>query len=141
MSTKRDVAALYDALAEQAFEMSDEEILQECQEEGQSPKEMSNSLRLRLSKTLKEHQQEALNVARATRAREIEEMERVSHSLPTDPGVLRSLFDSVVRGPGVAEMLTVQARELKSMTDDDIRAALMDLAYLGVDVPDGSGQP
>lgn len=136
MSTKRDIAALYDALAEHTFEMSDEEILEECREEGQSLKEMSDSLRSRLSRTLKEHQQEALNVARAVRAQEIEQMERLSHSLPTDPGLLRALFDSVVRRPGVSEMLTVQARELKSMTDDDIKAVLMDLAHLGVDIPD-----
>lgn len=67
MSTSEErLAALFETLAESVEAMTDEEIIEECIENGEDPHEVAERMRAVLRDALAKHEAEALDEARDT---------------------------------------------------------------------------
>ena len=111
---------------------SDEEILEDLRQEGIDPEAEAARLRTMMLDTVKAFQQRRLIVAREGYRRRVEQLEKRKYPIPESAQERRSLFSFVLQQPQCARLVTAQYRELKDLTDDDIKTYLEDLAELGI---------
>ena len=124
--------AMFDALGESICNESDEEILEDLRQEGIDPEAEAARLRTMMLDTVKAFQQRRLIVAREGYRRRVEQLEKRKYPIPESAQERRSLFSFVLQQPQCARLVTAQYRELKDLTDDDIKTYLEDLAELGI---------
>ena len=124
--------AMFDALGESICNESDEEILEDLRQEGIDPEAEAARLRTMMLDTVKAFQQRRLIVAREGYRRRVEQLEKRKYPIPESAQERRSLFSFVLQQPQRARLVTAQYRELKDLTDDDIKTYLEDLAELGI---------
>ena len=137
MSDQTKMRAFFDALADSVEALSDEEVLAECREEGSSAADIATRTRAGLRDTIRTFRQRRLVDARRERERSITRMDATEHRLPADPERCRELLAAMMVRPEAQGMLTAHGREFAELTDVDVREALLELMYLGVDVHSG----
>lgn len=125
-------SALADVLADSILQESDEDILKELRASGIDPDTEAARLKALMLARVKAFQQRQLFAAREGYEKHIEQLERKTYSIPKTAPKRCELFNSLVREPQYAELLTAAARNLKALTDEDIETYLEDLAELGI---------
>ncbi len=132
MSKRKEVRALYEALAENVLASTDQELIEEVRDNGDDPGALAESTRTLLLNTVKTFQQRPLAKARDERARAIQKIDSLRPVLPTDPQLKRAMLIGVLKAQPTAQgVLTAQWREFDEMTDDDVETALLELVHLG----------
>jgi len=124
--------ALIEALGDSVFEADDAEIIEELRESGVDPDKEAARLRGMMLGTVNAFRQQALKTARAAYDQRVEQMSVKTYSIPATPQERRTLFALVAQQPQYAQFVTAQYRDLKDLTDDDIKTCLEDLDELGI---------
>ena len=124
--------ALINALGDSVLEETDDEILEELHMEGIDIRAESARMKAMMLGTIKAFRQRALQTARASYERQIQQMEKRQYSIPKTPSERRKLFTFFASQPQFAAFVTAQYRNLEDLTDNDIETYLEDLAELGV---------
>lgn len=136
MSTERDdttrLATLLDALTESVWELSEKEVDAELLAEGEKPDDIVRHVDELFFSALAVHRRERLKAARQAYSVEERNAETGRVAFPDDPIERRQLLDAVIaRQPGLRGGLTMQHRDLETLTDEDVASALRDLSRLG----------
>jgi hypothetical protein len=114
-------------------QLTDEELLAEVREEGQSPEEVAKQTRMLLQSTVKKFKQRALVSAKEQHQLQEARYAGVRFQLPTNPAERRQLLDAVIaRHQQAGRMLTAQHRDFTEMTDDDVESWLQQFGALGL---------
>lgn len=126
----REFARIMDALAESIDELSGRELLEETIAEGEDPDTMAQETRTILLGAVQAVRKQRLTEARDGYERKVQELATSTHSLPATAAEQLSLLKGVfARQP---ELVTMQFRDLDSVTPEDIESMLRQLAKLGV---------
>lgn len=136
MSDDTKMYALFEALADSVDALSEEEILAECMEDGQSPADVATRTRSVLLNAVKAFKQRSLLEARRDWKRSAERMKTARHQLPADPQTLRNLLAAMMTQPQAQGMLTAHGREFSELSDEDAKETILELMHLGVVPPD-----
>lgn len=130
----KELAAVWDALAETVAESSDQEILAQAREEGSDVRATANDVRIILKRAVMAHQQAKLREAEESYKKRIVEIYQTQQTLPETPEDRRGLLSAIfTKLPEMGSaILTAQHRDFGSLTDADITSCLKQLAYLGV---------
>ena len=129
------MGAFFEALADHVDALSDEELVAECVEEGRSPVDVAKETRAVVQRAVKTFKQRSLMEARRERELSIERMAVTESRLPRGPRLRRDLLAAMMAQPGAQGLLTAHGREFAEFTDEDVKEAILELMYLGVDVP------
>ena len=132
MSDETKMSALFEALADNVDALSDEEVIAECLEDGQSPGDVATRTRSVLQNAVKAFKQRPLLEARRERERSIEQMKAARYQLPAGPQLRRDLLAAMMAQPQAQGMLTAHGREFTELTDEDVKEAILELMHLGV---------
>jgi hypothetical protein len=124
--------ALADALGESILQERDEEALEELRMSGINPDAEAIRVKTLILARVKAYQQRRLRAAREGYDQQIEKLEQKTYLIPKTPGERRDLFSLILRRPQYAGYVTAQFRDLESLTDNDIKSQLEDLAELGI---------
>lgn len=122
------------SLAESVLLASDEQIFQEVKQAGQDPSMSANRVRSLLRQAVKSHRQKPLQDALLEYHRQVGLFQKQTYQLPESAQAKRELLASVFqRFPQMQNtFLTIQHREFKAMSDEDIESCLKQLNLLGV---------
>lgn len=123
------------ALAEQAVNATDEEISQDFAAEGDNPRDCANRVQSVLLGSVQRFKRNRLHAAMERHKQNTRAFQTTVESLPASPAARRALLDSVLsRAPDVTNMvaITVQHRDFKSLSDEDIETVLRQLHHLGL---------
>jgi hypothetical protein len=132
MSDEQKLMRLFDALADSVEEMTDEEILAEARETG-DPKVQAARVADIVEKSVRAHSERRRLEARRQYEAAIEAMSRRGYTLPPTAEERRTLLVAAVTGnPGIRSAVTLQHRELKTLTDEDVAGYLKKLIELGL---------
>ncbi len=133
MTTNKKEDAVFDALAQAAAELSDEEVAAEYREEGEELSAVASRVRGLLSAAVVQHQSRERHRLRRDRASRLNDLGAFRSRLPVAPEKRRQwLHVALQRHPASAAEVTAQFRNLNEMTDDDVESALVQLAFLGL---------
>jgi hypothetical protein len=124
--------SLMDALGDSILQETDEEIIEDLRQAGIDPEAEAGRLKTMMLNTVKEFQKRHLRAAREGYTRQMERLEKKTYSIPDDANERRQLFSFFVKQPQYAEFVTTHYRDLESLTDNDIKTYLEDLAELGI---------
>ena len=135
------LARIIDGLGEQIRTASDEELLEAAREERRDVGETSARVKGILKHALRSHQQVQLIAAREGYRRDTAAMAARSFELPETNEERRKLFmAAITQLPQLQPAFTMQNREFKDFSDDDIEVQLRKMALLdllsGVKVPE-----
>lgn len=133
MSDEKRICALFDALADNLENLSDEEVLAEVLEEGRDPDDVAKETRLLLQNTVKKFKQRALLAAKEQHQRNEAHLAAMRFELPTSSTERRQLLSAVIaRHQQAGRMLMAQHRDFKEMTDEDVESWLQQFGALGL---------
>lgn len=133
MSDEKKMRLFFEALADNVEKLTDEELLAEVREEGQSPEDVAKQTRMLLQSTVKKFKQRALVSAKQQHQRQEARYADERFQLPTNPAERRQLLDAVIaRHQQAGRMLTAQHRDFTEMTDDDVESWLQQFGALGL---------
>ena len=130
--TKNDdrIRNLYDALAESVVEASENEVLDECRESGETPDKVAAHMRQILQRAWNDHQQRP---ARETYLRAASLAHKVRADLPDTAEERRTLFMRVLsQHSEVVGTLLENVRDIEKVTDRDVQRCLEQLDDLGL---------
>ena len=131
MSKEKEIQALYDALAETLLSATDDEILEECRRDGETPDQVARGTRALLLSGLKDFQQRSLNEAKASYQRMSKQLRTTAYRLPQTTEERRQLLMAVIGKQSRSE-LVAEFRDFDEMTDDDVESWLEKFAHLGI---------
>lgn len=131
---EKELAAVWDALAETVAESSDQEILAQAREEGIDVHTTANRVRDILRHVVKARQQVKLREAQERYRKRILEIYQAQQALPQRSQDRRALLSAIfAKIPEMRSvLLTTQHREFEGLTDADVASCLKQLAYLGI---------
>lgn len=131
---RRKLASLADALLEDIFATSDEDILKEVTESGGDPSEISNQMRARFEDTILQARKERMKAARAGR-------KAAQGGAETTTTVDIAFARQALRRAFQQDGLSMAARnETESeLTDEEALRKYNDLVRLGVIKPENEG--
>ncbi len=134
--------AIMNALAEDAANLSEEEVAAEVRAEGRDPTGVAERTRTILRKACTNHRQRPLRAAAEEYRRRVKEMRNRRYTLPESPEERRRLLELVMlRRPAMkSAFLTAQYRDFECLPDDDVESILQQLQELGV-LDDLTGDP
>ncbi|OOY04591.1 hypothetical protein [Thioclava sp. F28-4] len=133
---RRKLASLADALLDDLFATSDEDILKEVTEAGGDPSAISDQMRARFEETLLQARKERMKAARAGR--------RATQGVAESTNVVDiSIARQALRHAFQQDGLSMAARnETESdLTDEEVLRKYDDLIRLGVIDPENGGDP
>lgn len=148
MNRKRDpdehLEALYDELIEGALSADEATLDAMLRAEGRDPTEVVAGLRVAFDTTSRNVRTRRLREAKAQHGRSVSRLREHQQALPASPEARRGLLDRTLRRSAEArEALTLQHRDFRQMTDEDVTGLLAQLAALGAlppdEDPEGSG--
>lgn len=133
MNKETQMHALLEALEENLEGLSDEELLANVREEGESPLAVAKETRALINDTVKKFRQRGLVAAKEQHRLRVANLANLTVELPRSASERRSLFDAVVaRQQAAGRMLTMQHREFAELTDADIETWLTQFGALGL---------
>lgn len=126
---------LIDAVTETLLSASDEEVLDDIREEGHDPAQVAQEAKSVYLAALQLRNRERLRAARQnlekTRGKVAKQSSRAV--LPEDPEEQRLLLARLLGRPDLPREVTMAFRERSaSLSDDEVRSILQDLAELGL---------
>lgn len=129
---------LLDALAESAAQQSDAEARAEAREAGEDPGTVASEMRALAHEAVKSARQQKLKAARASYELMAAGFEVEATTLPPDPADRRRLLQETLRRRPELRV-TLAARDLERVPDEDVESLLRQLAALGAlaDLTDG----
>lgn len=131
---------LMNELAEGILEMSDEEIIADARESRVNPDEAARRVAELVQRAVEVRGQRKREEARREYEATVAAMQTRTYRLPDDPQERRALLDAVVRRyPRVRSAVTLQHRDLTSLSDTDVGSQLRRLQELGF--LDADGKP
>jgi hypothetical protein len=131
MSDEQKLKRLFDAIADSVEEMTDEEILAEARDMG-DPKAQVARVADIVETSVRAHSERRRLEARRQYEAAIDAMSRRRYTLPPTAGERRTLLLAAVTGnPGIRSAVTLQHRELKTLSDEDVAGYLKKLIELG----------
>lgn len=125
---------LMNTMAESVLEMTDRQAFLEVQESGREPAAVAGRVRNLLRETVRIHRQQPLFAAMEEYHRQAAAYQKKKReALPVSPAANRELLAAVFqRFPQMQNnFLTVQHREFKSLSDEDVASFLSQLELLG----------
>jgi hypothetical protein len=135
MSDEKKIRAFFEALADNVESLSDEELLGEVWEEGQSPSDMAKRTRLLLQDTVQTFKERSV----ATKEGSPQQAKRADASsvqLPTSAAERRQLLNALIaKNQQAAQLLVARRRLFEELTDDDVESWLEQLGSLGLISP------
>lgn len=124
-----ELCKIMDAISEPVLEMTDEEIIAETVENGESPEKLAHQVKDLLLGSVKNYKQRHLHVAQREYEQEIARMAKRESRIPSSITEQRQLLSHLfARKP---HLLTFQNREFQSLTDRDVTSLLTDFEELG----------
>jgi hypothetical protein len=127
------IRALYDALAESVLGISEEDIVDEYLDAGESPDEVAERMRGVFRRTWKEFKQRPLKAARQNYIRAASSIQKAKPRLPNTAEERRKLLMGLLsRRPQPEQALTAQFRKFSEMADEDVESWLEQFADLGL---------
>jgi len=128
-SYEEELGYVCDAMADAVSRLTDEEILEEARADGIDAHAVAEELRARAKAISESVRLRPLRAAKAKHEQNASRLKSLSWQLPEEVAKRRSLLeDTLHRHP---ELLTLAARELKDLPDDDVASMLRHLAALG----------
>lgn len=126
---EQELANLMNGLAESVFEISDEEVRTEINDEGDSTDHIRNVLR----QAVKSCRQKPLVEAQQRYDERVAAMHKKSFSLPETVREMREMLNSILTSrPSLGSaLLTAQNRDFKDLPDEDVPGYLRQLLELG----------
>jgi hypothetical protein len=127
---EQELASLMDNLAESVFEMSDDDVRAEMNENGDS----TDGVRGILRQAIKDCQQRNLIEAQQRYDERIAALSRKKFSLPESIQEMREMLNSILTSnPAVGSaLLTAQHRDFSDLPDEEVPGYLKQLFELGV---------
>lgn len=123
---------IFNALAEDLANVSDEELIAEARAAGRDPARSAGELRDLLLGTVKHIKDERWRAAERAYLASVERLTAPRFGLPKTSAEQRLLLESaLVRRPDVREM-TIQHRDFTELSDEDVASLLRQLQHLGV---------
>jgi len=133
MSKRDELRALQKGLAESVLSTPDEQLLEEVKEEGLDPTVVAEETRALLMNTVKRFKQRALVAAKEDHRQKAAQLATQRFRLPEGADEKRQMLDVVVaQHQQVGKMLTMQYRNFKDITDDDVESLLQQFGVLGL---------
>jgi FMN phosphatase YigB (HAD superfamily) len=131
---------LMNELADGVLEMSDEEILAQVREARENPDAAARRVAEIVQRAITTRGQRKREEARREYEAVIAAMQTRTYRLPDDPQERRALLELVVRrNPRVRSAVTLQHRDLTSLSDADVESQLRKLQEVGF--LDANGKP
>lgn len=123
-----ELSNVMNALADSVLEMSDEEIEQELQEEGDD----SEDIRQILLNGIKRCRQKNLREAQERHQKNVLFFQNTHYEIPENPADKRDLIQSMLGSLAAQQQssLTLQFRDYESMPDEDLDGVLLQLFAL-----------
>lgn len=122
---------MIDGLEEYITTAPDAEILEAAREEGRNAAETSNRVKGILRRAVRSHQQLQLMAAREGYKRDAAAMAAAEFEIPKTVAGRRELFmAAMVQLPSFQPAFTLQNREFKDLSDEDIEIQLRKMALL-----------
>ena len=133
MNNEKSMLEFLEALADNVDSLSDDEVLAEAYEEGDSPGDIANQTRFRLQSAVKKFKQRALIAAKEQHQQRTAQFAAMRVHLPTSPAERRQLLGAVIEQHQQAgRMLIAQHRDFKELTDEDVESWLQQFVALGL---------
>ncbi len=130
---RAQLARLLDGVVDSILDAPEEEIDADLRALGEEPEQAAMHARQLALDAIQQHRTQRRERARQQFDGEQEPLERRGYDLPGTPEARLALLLAAVRGkPWLANMLTVEHRELRGLPDDDVVSYLRQLAELGV---------
>lgn len=123
--------ALLADLAEGVENASPEELLAEAKAEGQDTVQIASSVKATLLNAVRSFEQRKLHAARHGYKKRASELRRNRMDLPSTPAERLALLKKAASNDERVAKVTARFRELKDLSDEDVRTALEDLLDLG----------
>jgi hypothetical protein len=123
------------SVVEDLDRLSDDEMLSELLEAGLDPTEVAARTRSVLLEAERAFRRSRLAKVRESLAAAGEKLATAGRAwMPSSPGARRELLDAILgRHPGLQPALTVQFRDFRELTDEDVESILLQIHELGVD--------
>ncbi len=138
-SDRAALARLADALVEDIFNASDQDILAEMQEDGEDPAAVAAEFQKIFEKAKANVAKRRLAAAKAGAAAS---RRRTADVVRLDPAeARRTLERALARDPETASKLTLAARKVEALSDEDVRGMLEDLDELGIPLSPPDREP
>ena len=129
--SKLDLETLFDNLAEAVEHAPPEELLEEAKAAGQDTERIAAEVKNTLLDAVRNFEQRKLHAARHAYRKRSTELSCKRFALPEDASERRKmLIDAAATNQRVARV-TAKFRDLRELSDDDVRSALEDLMDLG----------
>lgn len=144
-SPKEQVEALQHEVVEGVLAADASTLESMVREEGRDPHAVAEEVRQRLEVTVREFHARRRNALKTQHAQSVARLGERRRALPATPTERRALLGRAMGRSRVAsEAVTIQHREFKELTDEDVVSLLGRLADLGAlppedDPDDGSG--
>jgi len=128
-----ELERVLDRIAESIFSATDEEILEDARAAGEDPESVAREQKALVLSVIQKHRKTVLAVARQKYEQQASRIRERSCNLPeTEEGRLELLVAALQFRPGLENALTVQHREFKSLSDQDVESYLRQFEELGV---------
>ena len=140
---EEELTHLFEALAESVLASSDADLLSELRGEGQDPDVLAQRASQLIQVAIKATAEAKRREARRAYEANVATLKAGKYKIPATIADQRVLLGSVfARNPDVGRVLTLQHRELKTLSDADVRGYLEKLGELGFldDVPKRDGE-
>ena len=123
-----------DGVVESILEASEEELDEDLRARGEDPDAVAERMRELAEGAVERHRgKERLRRAREQYEARVAAMAEREYDLPESMWEQRQLLDQVFHArPDVAQMVTLQFRDLRGLPDEDVTSCLRQLAELGV---------
>jgi hypothetical protein len=129
--SKLDLETLFDNLAEAVEHAPPKELLEEAKAAGQDTERIAAEVKNTLLDAVRNFEQRKLHAARHAYRKRSTELSCKRFALPEDASERRKmLIDAAATNQRVARV-TAKFRDLRELSDDDVRSALEDLMDLG----------
>lgn len=129
---EEELTRLFEALAESVLESSDTDLLSELRADGQDPDVLAQRASQLIQAAIKANAEAKRREARRAYEANIVTLKAGKYRIPTTIADQRVLLGSVFgRNPDVGRVLTLQHRELRTLSDADVRGYLEKLGELG----------
>jgi hypothetical protein len=140
MMAKRDrkneeeLTRLYDALAESVLESSESDLFRELRADGQDPDALAGRASQLIEAALKASAEARRRDARKTYESHVAALTARRYRIPATTAEQRAVLETVLgTNPAIRPaVFTLQHRDLKALSDDDVRGYLEKLAELGL---------
>lgn len=141
MSAKRDpdelLEALYDELIEGVLSADEATLDAMLRAEGRDPAAVVAGVRAAFETTSKDVRASRMRDAKARHGRSVSRLREHQRGLPATPEARRALLGQTLRRSAEArEALTLQHRDFRQMTDEDVASLLVQFAALGALPPE-----